>query len=229
MIMKMNKIELIIAALLTAVITGCSTTTPEPITPEPTTPPKIAAKGLKVIEKNLKALSPMPNTTTSGAGCYELLSSLRDDLKPNCSLLFIRVEPGEELIKHSITSDLIIYVITGGGNMTIDGHAYIMSAGETIYVPGGKPRHVLNNSKKTLEFLMYITPAHKEDSITVLQAQKPERKTKEEIKAQQNKAIAKKVLGKDAQNFGKENIKNVQELTPSETKIPSTPPDTNLQ
>jgi quercetin dioxygenase-like cupin family protein len=223
--MKFQPIKLIAAGLLAATITGCSTTAPITTAPEIKLPPK----GLNVIEKNLKALKPMPHTTTSGAGCYELFSSLRDDIEPDCSLLFIRVKPGEELIKHSISSDLIIYVITGGGNMTVDGHAYIMSPGETIYVPAGKPRHMLNNSKKTLEFLMYISPANRKESITVLQEQKPATLSEQEIRAKHNKAIAKKVLGKDAQNIGKETVKNVQELTPNEIKIPSTPPDTTLQ
>ncbi|MCF6174649.1 MAG: cupin domain-containing protein [Victivallaceae bacterium] len=228
--MKFQTIKLIAAGLLAATITGCSTTTPEATAPKTTaTEVKIPVKGLKVIEKNLKTLQPMPHTTTTGAGCYELFSSQRDDIKPDCSLLFIRVEPGEELIKHSMTSGLIIYVIAGGGNLTVDGHAYIMSAGEIIYVPGGKSRHVLNNSKKTLKFLMYISPAYKKESITVLQERKPAVLSEQEIKAKQNKAIAKKVLGKNAQNIGKETVENVQELTPKETKIPSTPPDSTLQ
>jgi quercetin dioxygenase-like cupin family protein len=212
--MKFNTFKLITVGILASTITGCTTTTP---TPEVTVP----TKGLKVIEKNLHSLKPMPNTTTSGAGCYELLSSLRDDIKPNCSLLFLKVKPGEELIKHSINNETIIYVITGGGNLTIDGHAYIMSAGTTIYIPKGKSRHILNNSKKTLEFLIYITPAYNQTDITILQAPKPATLSANEIKAKQNRAIAKKVLGKDAHNIGKETVKNAQELTPKEGKVPS--------
>ena len=211
MTMKFNTFKLIAVAVLASTITGCATTTPAPDV-------KVPVKGLKVIEKNLKALKPMPDTTTSGAGCYELLSSLRDDIKPNCSLLFIQVKPGEELIKHSINNETIIYVITGGGNLIIDKHAYIMSAGATIYVPSGKPRHILNNSKKNLDFLMYITPVYKQTDITILQAPKPATLSANEIKAKQNRAIAKKVLGKDAHNIGKETVKNVQELTPKEGK-----------
>jgi quercetin dioxygenase-like cupin family protein len=227
--MNFHKIKLIAAALLIVAITGCSTTSGETETPVKPADITVAPRGLKIIEKNVEALAPMPNTTTSGAGCYELFSSLNDDIKPDCSVLFIRVQPGEELIKHSISSDMIIYVISGGGNITIDKHAYIMSSGEAIYIPAGKPRHVLNNSKKTLEFLMYISPANQQENITLLQEKKPERKDKQKIIAQQNKIIAKKVLGKDAQNIGNETIKNVQELTPKEGKVPSTPPDTNLQ
>lgn len=221
--MKAYTIKLLTTGVLAAMIAGCATTEPEkPVVIE-------QAKKLKVIEKNVRTMSPMPNTTTSGAGCYELFSSLRDKMKTDCSLLFIKVKPGEELIKHSITNDMIIYVIKGGGNLTIDKHAYIMSSGESIYVPGNKPRHILNNSKKMLEFLMYITPAHSPKDITILQKLKPAPRTEQEIRVKQNKAIAKKVLGKDAQNIGKETVKNVQELTPKEGKVPSTSPDTNLQ
>lgn len=219
--MKHYQIKLIAAALLSVAIAGCSTTTPV----TKTNPVAVPARGLKVITKNLQNLSPMPHTTTSGAGCYELFSSLRDNIKPNCSVLFIRVKPNEELIKHAIKNDLIVYVIAGGGNMTVANHTYIISPGEAIYVPAGKSRHVLNNSKKMLEFLMYISPASQKADITLLQAQKPEPPNKAKIIARQNQAIAEKVLGKDAHNIGQETIKNVQELTPKENPKTSIPPN----
>ncbi len=219
--MKAYTIKLIATGILTAMIAGCATTEQESVVQD-------RAKGMNVIEKNVQNMTPMPHSNTSGAGCYEIFSSLRDDIKPSCSLLFIKVKPGEELIKHSITNDMIIYVVKGGGNLTVDKHAYIMSPGESIYVPGGKSRHVLNNSKKILEFLMYITPTYKPADITILQEQKPAVLSAQAIRDKQNKAIAKKVLGKDAQKIGKESVKNIQELTPKEGKKPSSPPDATL-
>ncbi len=208
--MKNYQTVAVAALAVLTIMSGCKSTTDSAVAKSP------QRQGDKVIVKNINNLNPMPDTATSGAGCYQLFSSLNDNIVPDCTLLSIQVQPGEELIKHKIKNAMILYVTAGGGNMKIGSHIYVLTPGTAIYVPPNKARHIANKSSKTLQFLMFIVPAYHKTDITVLQKRKPVKLTKEELKRRHDKAVAKKVLGKDADAIGNENMKHIQTLTPQE-------------
>ncbi len=58
------------------------------------------------------------------------------------SLTLFAFEKDEEISTHSSDGDAMIVVLDGTGKITIDGKEHILSAGETIIMPAGKPHAV---------------------------------------------------------------------------------------
>ncbi len=58
------------------------------------------------------------------------------------SLTLFAFEKDEEISTHSSEGDAMIVAIDGTGKITIDGKEHIVSAGETIVMPAGKPHAV---------------------------------------------------------------------------------------
>ena len=51
-------------------------------------------------------------------------------------------DKGQALSEHTAPFDAMVYVVAGGAEITIAGHAYKLQAGETIIMPANQPHAV---------------------------------------------------------------------------------------
>ena len=58
------------------------------------------------------------------------------------SVTLFAFDKGEEISTHDSSGDAMVNVMEGKGKFTIDGVEYIVSAGEVLIMPAGKPHSV---------------------------------------------------------------------------------------
>ena len=73
------------------------------------------------------------------------------------SLTLFAFEKDEEISTHSSGGDAMIIVLDGTGKITIDGKENILSAGEAIVMPAGKP-HAVYAAERFKMLLIVIFP-----------------------------------------------------------------------
>ena len=73
------------------------------------------------------------------------------------SLTLFAFEKDEEISTHSSGGDAMIIVLDGTGKITIDGKENILSAGEAIVMPAGKP-HAVYAAERFKMLLTVIFP-----------------------------------------------------------------------
>lgn len=207
----MKKIYLngLLLAVSCFVVAGCCSTKEVPVTP--TLP-----EGKDVIVKDAFDIAPINNPAIGDPSIYELFSPDKDNVRTSYSLSLIELKPGNSITKHYLASSETIFVFQGGGVLKIEGHAYILKPGISIYIPAGKNQTTLNDSTGLLRFATIICPPYNKKSETVLQ--KPVKKAQP---ATEDAANA--LVGTKPQKMGKTNLNDVQELTPQEKKVPDTP------
>ena len=69
------------------------------------------------------------------------------------SVTLFAFSKGEEISTHSSEGDAMVLVLEGTGKFTVDGTAYLCTAGETIVMPAGKPHAVFAQE----DFKMMLT------------------------------------------------------------------------
>ncbi len=70
------------------------------------------------------------------------------------TLLEIKLNPGEEIPSHQNPVDVIFYIVSGYGNITIDGETIQAKTGDCIPVTKNLDRGWLNPSEEPLCFLV---------------------------------------------------------------------------
>lgn len=73
------------------------------------------------------------------------------------SLTLFAFEKDEEISTHSSGGDAMVIVLDGTGKITIDGKEHILSAGEAIVMPAGKP-HAVYAAERFKMLLTVIFP-----------------------------------------------------------------------
>ena len=88
------------------------------------------------------------------------------DEAPNFALRKFVMEPSGGMPKHTNRVEHEQYVIKGSGIIEIDGRAFEVSAGDSVYIPGGIP-HSYEAGKEGMEFICVVPNI--EDKIEILE------------------------------------------------------------
>ncbi|WP_432666165.1 cupin domain-containing protein [Wukongibacter baidiensis] len=71
----------------------------------------------------------------------------------------LNLKPGQEVPPHQHEdSDLILYVVTGGGELTVDGQSEDVTVGDVIYCKGDEVFSLINNTKENLSCFVVLAP-----------------------------------------------------------------------
>ncbi|MFU0824203.1 cupin domain-containing protein [Clostridium sp.] len=71
----------------------------------------------------------------------------------------LNLMPGQEIPPHQHeSSDLILYVIAGGGELTIDDKKQDIAEGDVVYCTGEEMFSLINNTDKNLSCFVVIAP-----------------------------------------------------------------------
>lgn len=88
----------------------------------------------------------------------------------NASLAQARVEPQITTQAHRLDCDEIYYILSGSGTLHLDGIDYLLSSGDTAFIPKGKSQSITNHStNQDLIFLCICTPRFETDFYTSLE------------------------------------------------------------
>jgi quercetin dioxygenase-like cupin family protein len=79
----------------------------------------------------------------------------------NCSACVIRVAPGDKVWPaHSHPEgEEVIYLLTGGGRVLVDGEVSPVRAGSTVVFPQGKPHMLHNTGTEEMKVVCFFAPA----------------------------------------------------------------------
>lgn len=69
------------------------------------------------------------------------------------SLTLFAFDKDSEISTHASDGDALATVLNGTGQLTVDGQRYIVSAGESVVMPAGKPHSVYAKER----FKMFLT------------------------------------------------------------------------
>jgi quercetin dioxygenase-like cupin family protein len=73
------------------------------------------------------------------------------------SLGIAEILPGATLARHHHAAPEIYYLLSGTGNVEVDGIDYPVAAGAAVFIPGGAPHAFSNTGASTITFV-YVFP-----------------------------------------------------------------------
>jgi quercetin dioxygenase-like cupin family protein len=73
------------------------------------------------------------------------------------SLGIAEIPPGTTLARHRHAAPEIYYLLSGTGNVEVDGIDYPVAAGVAVFIPGGAPHAFSNTGASTITFV-YVFP-----------------------------------------------------------------------
>ncbi len=76
----------------------------------------------------------------------------------NAYLGMLRMDPGGAVPSHRDPTEEFIYVLEGGGTMTIDGQTYEVSAGTTVYMPAEAEVSFQNGEQPLVALQVFAGP-----------------------------------------------------------------------
>ncbi|MBU8901391.1 MAG: cupin domain-containing protein [Victivallales bacterium] len=156
------------AVIFTNVFSGCVNSGPAP-----QDVPLQNPDGKAVIIKDMYSLPLIENKKLKETEIVKIFFPKADNVRMKCSMTLIKIPSGVQPPKYKQTSAQIIYAISGGGKMTIDGNMIILKKGIMVYVPPNVPMSITNNVNSILELIIVTSPPFETSQMTML-----EKKTK---------------------------------------------------
>ncbi|MDX2216380.1 MAG: cupin domain-containing protein [Oculatellaceae cyanobacterium bins.114] len=96
----------------------------------------------------------------------ELLHPDKQPLELRYSLAHAIVLPGDTSTPHSLTTSEVYYILSGIGDMHIDGETQRVETGDAVYIPPNAKQFIHNSGAEPLVFICIVDPAwRKEDEI----------------------------------------------------------------
>ncbi len=80
----------------------------------------------------------------------------RDDGAPNFAMRLFTVGPGGHSPLHSHAWEHEVYILEGEGKLVFEGKDNLFSAGDFIFVPGGKKHSFINSGGGDMKFLCLV-------------------------------------------------------------------------
>ncbi|MBZ8181901.1 cupin domain-containing protein, partial [Oscillatoria salina] len=77
------------------------------------------------------------------------------------------VPVGETSQPHSLTTSEVYYILTGKGEMHIDGETEFVEPGDAIYIPPNAKQFIHNCGDEPLIFICIVDPAWRQEDETV--------------------------------------------------------------
>lgn len=102
-----------------------------------------------------------------GTRLRELLHPDKQQINLRYSLAHAIVEVGQTSIPHSLTTSEVYYLLSGKGEMHIDGEIKIVEAGDAIYIPPLAKQYIHNCGSEPLVFICIVDPAWRKEDETI--------------------------------------------------------------
>lgn len=101
-----------------------------------------------------------------GTQLRELLHPDKQQLELRYSLAHATVPMGKTSTPHSLKTSEVYYILSGKGEMHINGEAQPVEPGDAIYIPPNARQFIRNIGEELLVFICIVDPAwRKEDEI----------------------------------------------------------------
>jgi mannose-6-phosphate isomerase-like protein (cupin superfamily) len=104
-----------------------------------------------------------------GTQLRELLHPDKQNIDLRYSLAHATLPPGQISTLHSLTTSEVYYIISGIGEMHIDGENQFVEAGDTIYIPPDAQQFIDNCGTEPLVFICIVDPAWRKEDETIYQ------------------------------------------------------------
>jgi mannose-6-phosphate isomerase-like protein (cupin superfamily) len=99
---------------------------------------------------------------------------LREMLHPDKQPIYLRyslahaiVPVGQTSQPHSLRTSEVYYILSGMGEMHIDGEVQTLESGDTVYIPPNAKQFIRNSGEADLVFICIVDPAWEKEDETV--------------------------------------------------------------
>ncbi len=97
----------------------------------------------------------------------ELLHPDKQSLELRYSLAYAIVPVGRTSIPHSLKTSEVYYILSGNGEMHIDGETKPVEAGDAVYIPPEAKQFIHNSGTESLVFICIVDPAWRQEDETI--------------------------------------------------------------
>lgn len=102
-----------------------------------------------------------------GTRLRELLHPDKQPLELRYSLAHAIVPVGQTSIPHALKTSEVYYILSGIGEMNIDGETQPVEAGDAIYIPPNARQFIHNSGTESLIFICIVDPAWQKEDETI--------------------------------------------------------------
>lgn len=102
-----------------------------------------------------------------GTRLRELLHPDKQPLELRYSLAHAIVPVGQTSIPHALKTSEVYYILSGIGEMNIDGETQPVEAGDAIYIPPNARQFIHNSGTEPLIFICIVDPAWQKEDETI--------------------------------------------------------------
>jgi mannose-6-phosphate isomerase-like protein (cupin superfamily) len=102
-----------------------------------------------------------------GTQLRELLHPDKQAVDLRYSLAHAILPVGETSTPHSLTTSEVYYILSGVGEMHIDGETQFVEAGDAVYIPPNAKQFIHNCGTELLVFICIVDPAWRKEDETI--------------------------------------------------------------
>lgn len=102
-----------------------------------------------------------------GTRLRELLHPDQQDIALRYSLAHAIVPVGQTSLPHSLTTSEVYYILSGEGEMSIEGDRQLVKSGDAVYIPPNAKQFIRNIADEPLIFICIVDPAWRKQDETV--------------------------------------------------------------
>ena len=124
--------------------------------------------GKAVIIKDIYELPLIENKKLKQTEIVKIFFPKADNVKMKCSMTLVKVPSGIRPPKYKQSSSQIIYAISGGGKLLVDGNMIVLKKGIMVYIPPNATMSITNNVNKILELVVVTSPPFETSQMTIL-------------------------------------------------------------
>ncbi|MBW4692786.1 MAG: cupin domain-containing protein [Lyngbya sp. HA4199-MV5] len=103
----------------------------------------------------------------------ELLHPDKQSIALRYSLAHAIVPVGETSAPHALTTSEVYYILSGQGEMHIDGECQGVEPGDAVYIPPHARQFIRNSGAEPLIFICLVDPAWQQADETVYEDDRP--------------------------------------------------------
>ncbi|MEG4342080.1 cupin domain-containing protein [Microcoleus sp. A003_D6] len=104
-----------------------------------------------------------------GTQLRELLHPDKQAVDLRYSLAHATLPAGQTSALHSLTTSEVYYILSGVGEMHIDGENQFVEAGDAVYIPPNAKQFIYNCGTEPLIFICIVDPAWRKEDETIFQ------------------------------------------------------------
>lgn len=108
-------------------------------------------------------------TAGDGTLLRELLHPDKQAIDLRYSLAHAIVPVGQTSVPHALTTSEVYYILSGMGDMTINGETQRVVPGDAVYIPPNARQYIHNCGEDPLVFICIVDPAWRKEDETVFE------------------------------------------------------------